>query len=347
MSRKILYVGKYEFHVPGGNMAAIHRLLRGLERTGIEGRYLRVGGPTDERRRTLDGFTPGLVHAFHAGSPAAFGLYLRDEYDVPLVITLTGTDMVAWLGGDGTIDAHLRAADALVALNEQQAEDLLERLPDARVVVVRQRIDLGNATFRADDLQEAGAAPRRALLLGGLRAVKGQRTALDVFERHAGALEGWHLVIAGPDAGEGSEPGKPSEYSLEIQRRAAALDNATYIGSVPRNAVPSLMGRCEALLNCSESEGESHAILEAMMTGLPVVASRVRGNVELVQHDRTGLLFDGSAELVAALGTLKDRTTAERLAAAAKAATEDRRGVDLELRGYVSLYSRTLQSRQA
>jgi glycosyltransferase involved in cell wall biosynthesis len=51
----------------------------------------------------------------------------------------------------------------------------------------------------------------------------------------------------------------------------------------------------------SDSEGLSNAILEAMAAGLPVIATRVGGNVELVEDGRTGLLFPaGSDEAFAA-----------------------------------------------
>ena len=42
----------------------------------------------------------------------------------------------------------------------------------------------------------------------------------------------------------------------------------------------------------SLNEGISNTVLEAMATGLPVIASSVGGNVELVDDGRTGMLFD-------------------------------------------------------
>jgi len=45
-------------------------------------------------------------------------------------------------------------------------------------------------------------------------------------------------------------------------------------------------------LNPSLYEGMPNTVLEAMACGLPVIASRVMGNDEVVEHNETGLLFD-------------------------------------------------------
>ena len=59
----------------------------------------------------------------------------------------------------------------------------------------------------------------------------------------------------------------------------------------------------------SISEALSNSLMEAMATGAAAIASRVGGNVELVEHNRTGLLFQARQvdELATALETLITR----------------------------------------
>tara|TARA_R110002049_G_scaffold252264_1_gene427105 strand:+ start:238772 stop:239968 length:1197 start_codon:yes stop_codon:yes gene_type:complete len=57
-----------------------------------------------------------------------------------------------------------------------------------------------------------------------------------------------------------------------------------------RDDVNSLMRRMDIFVLPSRNEGISNTILEAMATGLPVVATRVGGNPELVIEDKTGVL---------------------------------------------------------
>ncbi|MER3406211.1 MAG: glycosyltransferase family 1 protein, partial [Chloroflexota bacterium] len=62
-------------------------------------------------------------------------------------------------------------------------------------------------------------------------------------------------------------------------------------------------------------------ILEAMFAGVPVVASRVGGNPETIEHGRTGLLVelnDGDAIVEGVRCLLADPALGERLTAAAR-----------------------------
>lgn len=68
----------------------------------------------------------------------------------------------------------------------------------------------------------------------------------------------------------------------------------------PRSDVPEIMRASDLFVNCSLYEGLSVAMIEAMMSGLPIVATDVPGNRELVIPGRNGLLVPpGNAEQLA------------------------------------------------
>ena len=91
----------------------------------------------------------------------------------------------------------------------------------------------------------------------------------------------------------------------------------------------------------SISEGMSNTLLEAMSTGLPVVATRVGGNCELVEHRAAGLLFPVGdvRELAGHLERLAvDREYRETLGASARARILANYRLDSMLDNYRSLY---------
>ena len=115
-----------------------------------------------------------------------------------------------------------------------------------------------------------------------------------------------------------------------------------------RNDVPSIMRSFDLFVLPSLAEGISNTVLEAMASGLPVVATAVGGNPELIEPDVTGTLVPaGDAEQMArAL-----RTYAENAALCRRHGVEGRRAVDRRFRmqdmvdSYISIYDGLLASR--
>ena len=95
----------------------------------------------------------------------------------------------------------------------------------------------------------------------------------------------------------------------------------------------------------SLAEGVSNTILEAMASRLPVVATRVGGNSELIESGMTGMLVPpGNSEALAdaILGYFNDQATARRHARAARRVAESRFSLSRMVADYASLYEREL-----
>ena len=95
----------------------------------------------------------------------------------------------------------------------------------------------------------------------------------------------------------------------------------------------------------SLAEGVSNTILEAMASGLPVVATRVGGNSELIESGMTGVLVppaNSDALAQAMLGYYNDRGTARRHAKAARRVVEARFSLTRMVSDYTQLYERAL-----
>jgi sugar transferase (PEP-CTERM/EpsH1 system associated) len=114
----------------------------------------------------------------------------------------------------------------------------------------------------------------------------------------------------------------------ELQRLVAELGVAgqTWLPG-PLSDVPSVMRWCDVFVLSSLSEGISNTILEAMACGLPIVATRVGGNVELVDEGRMGELFEPGD--VAALAGLLERYAADPAWRGAHAALARQRAVEV------------------
>jgi glycosyltransferase involved in cell wall biosynthesis len=128
------------------------------------------------------------------------------------------------------------------------------------------------------------------------------------------------LKIVNPDAHLLIVGAGPQRWRLERYRDQCEIrDCVHFLGQ--RDDVTSLLPHCECLWLGSGYEGQSNAILEAMSAGLPVIATDIPGNRDLVVPDQTGHLVpvgDRAAFARRTNALLNDPELARRLGAAGR-----------------------------
>ncbi len=111
----------------------------------------------------------------------------------------------------------------------------------------------------------------------------------------------------------------PERSTLErFASLASDLDHVRFLGS--RDDVWRIMPHLDVLWNGSGYAGQSNSVMEAMAAGVPVVASDIPGNRELVVHGETGYLVPIAGRAARARATdqlFNDAALAARLGAAA------------------------------
>ncbi|VUZ50073.1 unnamed protein product, partial [Hymenolepis diminuta] len=139
------------------------------------------------------------------------------------------------------------------------------------------------------------------LFAGRLRPVKDPAYSLKPFLSIAESRRELHLQLL--------FVGSVEEYCKEIQGfllEVQQYDSVQWIESITQSDLHALMISAVCLINSSLSEGQALTIMEAMALGCPVVARRIPGNADLIEHAKTGLLFDSQKELKECLESLLD-----------------------------------------
>jgi glycogen(starch) synthase len=286
---------------------------------------------------------PDLVHAFF-GVPAGLVAYgLKAVSRVPYVVSFRGKDVHGGQAREmGGITGALKAvsmpvwrnANALVA-NSQGLHDIALRVdPDARIEVIPNGIDT-DRFYPADSHPEGKI---RILYVGRLEPFKGIETLLSALARIA-STERIQLQLVG----DGS-------LRADLERKVADLglsEAVTFQGWVDREAVPKCYRRADLFVMPSLVEGMPNGVLEAMASGLPVIASRVPGTEEIVQDGHNGLLFeptsvDGLAD--ALKRAIEDHDLRRRLGTEARRVSHERSWEHVARR-YASVYDRILSIR--
>jgi len=148
-----------------------------------------------------------------------------------------------------------------------------------------------------------GFAPPGTVVIGTvgrIQAVKDQATLLRAFAALAAVQPAVAAQARLAIVGDG-----PLLAELRTLATTLGVEAVTWLPG-NRTDVPAVLGAFDVFVLPSLNEGISNTILEAMATGLPVVASAVGGNVELVSDGATGLLFPAGdvGALAHALGRL-------------------------------------------
>jgi glycosyltransferase involved in cell wall biosynthesis len=213
-----------------------------------------------------------------------------------------------------------RANHSFVAVSNHIRDSLIARgLSAARVHTVYNGTDLN-----AEDwiVPAQSLSVRAELGLPAMAEVVGQVGRVDAFKgapilvRAAGQIvaerpNAYFVFVGHADPGiQQALWEEASSYGIE--------DRLRFIGV--RNDVPRLLGAMDVVTLPSVSEACSMAIIEAMTMGIPVVATRAGGNIELVEDGVTGLLVErSSSELApAVVRLLSDAGERRRMGDAAK-----------------------------
>jgi glycosyltransferase involved in cell wall biosynthesis len=329
-----------------GNAITAARIVAGLRERGAEVAMWDLSSVAEaDVAAGVEGWRPTLVHAFHAYRSGPLALRLARRLEVPLVVTLTGTDANHELLDPQHAPAVrrvLEGAALVTAFDASIGEGVSAVLPDlrARLVTVPQA-----ARFQAGppfDLDARWPLPADRLLFvlpAGIRPVKAPRRPLAPFDRVVAAAPRVRLLYVGPvlDALEGEA----------LAEALAVRPWARHLGAIAHAAMPSLLARADVVLNCSISEGGmANSVLEALAFGRAVLAADIPGNRALVEHEVTGLLFGSDADLeAAALRLARDDALRARLGAAGRARMAERYPPAREIDGYLEVYRRLIAVR--
>lgn len=235
-----------------------------------------------------------VLLALHARrSHAAIMRYRAAHPQGALLVALTGTDLYGDLpAGNAQVPQSLVAADRLIVL-QPDALNHLDRASRRKARVVIQ-----SATALKPMRKKPGIL--NVVVVGHLRREKDPRTVYA-----AAHLLDADLPIHISHIGDALD----EQFAKEARRLAEQRPQYRWIGALPHGLTRSAIKRAHVLVHPSILEGGAHVVIEAAMSGTPVIASRMSGNVGLLGADYPGYFEVGDAR---ALATLLQRALLDR-----------------------------------
>jgi putative glycosyltransferase (TIGR04348 family) len=229
------------------------------------GHRVRVASAWDERECDL-------LLALHAlKSHESIARFAARHPDRPLVVVLTGTDLYRDIRRSAAARGSLALATRLIALQDQAGREL-DRAARAKLRVVYQSARAGRAAHPP-------AGVFRVCVLGHLRDEKDPFRAVAALAHLPAALR--VQVVQVGDA-------LCAAMAQEAAQRMRADPRYRWVGGVPHARALGWLARSHLLVVSSRMEGGANVICEAARIGVPVIASRVPGNVGMLGRGYPG-----------------------------------------------------------
>ena len=171
----------------------------------------------------------------------------------------------------------LLGADRVIAISESIRQELLALgVEPTRIRLIPNGVDIPTKTWQAQSAHLYAAVCVANL---SQQPLKG----LDVL------IEAWGMVVRERKSIRLAIGGKgDSTVLVKLASECGVAEYVDFLG--PVQDVGSLLQQAEAFVLPSRVEGMSNALLEAMALGMPCVATAVSGSVDLIDHERSGLL---------------------------------------------------------
>ncbi len=260
-----------------------------------------------------------LIHAFFTVPCGFMAMVLRIEYRLPYVVSLRGADVPGYSERFSTMYAALRPIvrcvwnnAARVVSNSVGLRDLALRTdPNRQIPVIPNGVD-------TDEFRPTQTRPQtetvRVLAVSRLTPRKGIRFLI----RSLVSLPAFVRLVV---VGGGGERANLESIAVE----SGVVDRVEFRGLVSHESLPDIYRGCDIFCLPSLNEGMSNTVLEAIASGLPIVATVTGGTEELVTDGENGFFVEKESpeDLADKLGTLiADPALRGRMALASRTKAE-------------------------
>lgn len=241
--------------------------------------------------RVVKEVRPDVVVLHYVTARAGYLLGLRALLGYSVVLSARGSDLLCPSPVHRrALPVLLRQADAVVALSDALADAAVVTAQIPRPPVIYNGVDTTFWSPACPEAPPAGRAPT-VVSVGRLEHVKGHDVLVSAFAKARARVPDARLLLVG---------GGSKRPRLQAQVDGLGLAEAVdFVGSLDPVAVRDQLRQADVFALPSRSEGLSNALLEALATGVPAVASRTGGIPEVLGRGGGMMVPPGDVDALA------------------------------------------------
>ncbi len=206
----------------------------------------------------------------------------------PVITTLRGLDIQRCQ--DSSLDnlllrICLRINTKIITVSDAIKDTVAKKYPHRAHRLAMIPNGVGGDFLRIGEKRLSGSRTQKVKMItvGSLIPRKGIETILYALKQ-LGDLENIFLHIVGD--------GPEKEYLSSLTHELDISEHIHFVQEVAPQKIPEFLANSDFMILSSYSEGRPNVVLEAMATGLAVIASNIDGTRELIKEGKTGLVFE-------------------------------------------------------
>lgn len=230
-----------------------------------------------------------LTHSFFSVPCGFLSLILKQTNKLPYVISLRGADVPGYSERFSKLYNILKPiikfiwkkADAVVS-NSKGLKDLaLKSKPSQKIIIIYNGTDIEN--FKPDE--KVKNKEKLIITLGGTRVTrrKGINYLIEAIYKLSKIYSNIFVTIIG----EGSE----KKILENLAKKLKIEDRISFLGRIDYGKIPRYYQEASIFILPSLNEGMSNAMLEALSSGLPILATDTGGAKELIESGKNGFII--------------------------------------------------------
>lgn len=245
-------------------------------------------------KTVLKQIQPDLIHCFFTLPSGSCGLYCKKIYKIPYIISALGADVPGFNIGDWRLDIYHTLTRFLskaiwnnssyIIANGNSLKETCKRFsPEQEIEIISNGVD--TELFYPDKNKHPGTNEVQLLFISRLMPQKG----IDILIKACNVLNtkgitNYKLTIVGEGHLKGLMFSLIDKFNLK--------EKINFLGWKDLEELPEIYRRTDIFILPSVMEGMSSVVLQAMASGLPIVASRVKGFEEVVEENINGLFAE-------------------------------------------------------
>ena len=245
-------------------------------------------------KTVLKQIQPDLIHCFFTLPSGSCGLYCKKVYKVPYIISALGADVPGFNIGDWRLDVYHALTKLLsksiwnnsshIVANSNSLQETCKKFsPNHEIEIISNGVD--TELFYPDKNKKLITSEVQLLFISRLMPQKG----IDILIKACNVLNkrgltNFKLTIVGEGHLKSLMFSLIDEYNLK--------EKINYLGWKDLEELPEIYRKADIFILPSVMEGMSSVVLQAMASGLPIVASRVKGFEEVLEENVNGLFAE-------------------------------------------------------